>query len=249
MTTLRLRLAEAQVALMFLTRLPAGPLPDDVPDLRAARWAFVPVGALIGCIAWAVHSFALASDVPSFVAAGLTLAALVILTGGLHFDGLADFADGMGGGKDAAHCLEIMRDSRIGSYGVLALILSLFIWWAALGALGNQVLLWHFVVAGCMSRGAIIGLQEGLRPAREDGLSAAASGKSIPAIAGVLVVAFLTLLTLGSIGFAILIAALVAAVWIGRTAYRRIGGQTGDVLGAAQVVSEVSIWVVLAAAL
>ncbi len=130
-------LREFRVALMLLSRLPAGRIEGAAPNLADARWAFPLVGLALGLIGWAVHAGALASGAPAPVAAVRALAALALATGALHFDGLADFADGIGGGRDRAHALEIMRDSRVGSYGVLALILIVALWLAALGELSS----------------------------------------------------------------------------------------------------------------
>ena len=120
--TLRRRLDEARLALMLLTRLPVGRLKDPVPSLAEARWAYPLVGLVIGAIAWVAHHGALMLGLGPLPAALVALGAMVLVTGALHHDGLADFADGLGGGRDPDHRLEIMRDSRIGSYGALALI-------------------------------------------------------------------------------------------------------------------------------
>src|SRR5437763_523525 len=100
----------------------------------AACWALPLIGLIVGAIAALVLLGAAWIGMTPAVAAGLALAAAVLVTGGLHEDGLADTADGLGGGKDRDHKLAIMRDSRIGSYGVLALMLTLGLRWSALTA-------------------------------------------------------------------------------------------------------------------
>ena len=237
---LRRRLAELQLAVMLLTRLPAGTIQGDAPDLVGARWAFPLVGGLVGVLSWSVHAAALVSGAPDAIASWLALAALALMTGALHFDGLADYADGAGGGRDKAHALEIMRDSRTGSYGVLAMILVAGLWATAVTIATPGPL--EFVAAAVLSRSGMVALQEVLPPARADGLGHRAAGRSRAAQI-VLAVIF---------GLALLLwpAALAACVGtvclIGWHAHRKIGGQTGDVLGAVQLLSETAIWVTLA---
>ena len=119
----RRRLPEIRLALMLLTRLPVGQFAGTPPEITHARWAFPLVGLPLALIAWAVLAGAAALGLSPLVGGVLAVTALVLATGGLHHDGLADFADGMGG-RDPEQRLAIMRDSRVGSYGVLALILA-----------------------------------------------------------------------------------------------------------------------------
>lgn len=244
MTTPRRRIDEARLALMFLTRLPVGRLEDPAPSLSDARWAYPLVGLVTGLTAWAVQHGALALGVPPLISACAALGALALVTGGLHHDGLADFADGIGGGRDRAHCLEIMRDSRIGSYGVLALIFAILLAAAAL-ATPQGLPLTAFLMAGVASRLAMVAVLDLLPPARTDGLGHQASHKGItawiPGIAAVLALVLIDLRLAIALPLMAAIAALVA--W---RAHRRIQGQTGDVLGAVQVSSETVGWVVLA---
>lgn len=237
---LRQRLAEVQLALMLLTRLPVGRISGDAPQLSAARWAFPLVGAIVGGATWAVHAGALGLGLPSGIAAGLALTAMVLLTGALHFDGLADYADGIGGGRDKAHALEIMRDSRVGSYGVIALVLVTGLWIASVDAAAPNIA--DFIWAAMLSRAAMVGVQEILPLARSDGMAQLAAGRSLPARAMVVLLAGLTLLFWPLQ----LLACIVVASAIGLKARRRLGGQTGDVLGAVQLSSETAIWIALA---
>ena len=100
---------------MILTRLPAGRIEGNAPPIANAVWAFPLIGALVGLIAGAVFTLAITINLPAFAAALLALASAALVTGGLHEDGLADTADGFGGGQTLSRKLEIMRDSRIGS--------------------------------------------------------------------------------------------------------------------------------------
>lgn len=234
------RLAELQVAVMLLTRLPAGEIKGEAPDLASARWVFPFVGGLIGLMTWSVYAGALTLGAPPAVAALLALAGLALVTGAVHLDGLADYADGIGGGRDKAHALEIMRDSRVGTYGVLALIMVAGLWTASVAAASPGVI--TFVGAAVLSRASMTALQDMLPPAREDGMARIAAGDSSAARA-VLVILFAAALLLWLVP---LIACITTTALVAYQARKKIGGQTGDVLGAAQVLSETAIWIVLA---
>ena len=121
---LRRRVDEARLAFMLLTRLPMGQM-AEAPPLAASVWAYSVVGAMVGALAGLVFSFAAWAGLPPVTAGLLAIGAGVLLTGAMHEDGLADLADGFGGGHTRERKLEIMRDSRIGSYGVVALVLAL----------------------------------------------------------------------------------------------------------------------------
>lgn len=239
---LRARLAELQVAVMLLTRLPAGRIGGDAPAMAATVWAWPLVGALVGGGAGAVYYVGWLLGLPSFVAALLGLSALVLATGALHEDGLADLADGFGGAGDKARKLEIMRDSRIGSYGVLVLILSVALRVSLIAALPAPGIGIAAFVALAMASRAGMGLWLWALPAaRNEGLGHSAGGVPI--------LALFVALTLGQIGGL----ALCGALWlpigaavlaggglIALLARRQIGGQTGDVLGASQQIGEIA---------
>jgi len=112
----------------MLSRLPVGYV-ELAPTIGSSAWAFPLVGGILGALAAMVMLGLLWIGVAASMAAGLALLAMIFLTGGLHEDGLADVADGFGGGRDTARKLEIMRDSQIGSYGGLALVFSLGFRW------------------------------------------------------------------------------------------------------------------------
>ncbi|WP_417209820.1 adenosylcobinamide-GDP ribazoletransferase [Antarctobacter sp.] len=249
--TPRRRLDELRLAAMMLTRVPMGRLADPAPTLTQARWAFPLVGLPLGLVAWAVFAGTMALGVPALTCALAALAVLAALTGGLHHDGFADFADGMGG-RDRAHRLEIMRDSRVGSYGVVALIFAVGLSASALGGLPASA--WAgFVLVSVASRFAMLILLDTLPPARDDGLGrmAAEARGALPWghwLPGLVLTAMAALLC-GPAVFVVLAAmALVTAV-VARQALRTLGGQTGDVLGAVQLATETVGWMALAAAL
>ncbi len=234
---------------IFLTRLPfplKGPL---TPELfgRAMGW-FPLIGAGLGIVAGIVFGLLGTFGVPSLVAATLVVALLVMITGGLHEDGLADAADGLGGGQDRESKLEIMHDSRVGTFGVLALVLAVTIKVAAIAALPSTwVAIKVLVLAGAMSRAAMVAQSHWQRPARTDGLSATlggpAQGATMLALALALGIGFL----LFGVKAALVMAVVLVAIWgMIRLTNHYVGGQTGDLLGATQQVVEILVLVMMA---
>ncbi len=242
---MRRRLDELQVAFMLLTRLPAGRLAGCAPSPAAASWAFPLVGAAVGTGGWAAWAAAMACGLPASIAAVLSVAAMAGVTGGLHEDGLADVADGFGGGRDAARKLEIMRDSRIGSYGVLVLVFGILLKVLCVDEAGTGFA--AFVATAAASRCAMLAAMQLMPPARKDGLGRAAASPGLTRIAAAVVLAALFVAPLGVGAIAVLAALASAALAVGLIARRQIGGQTGDVLGAIQMVSDVAAWLTLAA--
>jgi adenosylcobinamide-GDP ribazoletransferase len=239
-------LGDAHLAAVFLTRLP---LPDaGMGDLARAMRAFPLVGAALGLGGGALAWLATAA-LPAQPAALLTILALVLTTGALHEDGLADLADGLGARGDRARRLEVMRDSRSGAFGVLALIFSVGLRVSALAAIPAG---WSqcaaLVAAAALSRALIPAAMQVMGPARSDGLGAGAGcpDATIAATAGGLgLVACLIGLGLSST-LTTLVAALAAGgavVWIAR---RALGGYTGDVLGAVQQAAEMAVLLAVA---
>lgn len=226
------------LALVFLTRLPLGRfLPDRVLPLSDSLWAFPIVGALIGAIA----GLPLLLDGPSLLLAVISVGLSVWLTGALHEDALADFSDA-GGGKDRQSRLQIMRDSHIGSYGVMALILSTALRITALAVLGPVAL----IASTTCGRTAIVLAMAALPPARRDGLGHAAGKPSAATVWIVILIAIMALLPLGWPACLAALAGLAALALVIRQARHWLGGQTGDVLGTASIVSETAILVAFA---
>ncbi len=236
------RLAELVGALMLLTRLPVARWARANPAPAACVWAYPLVGALVGGIGAVVLLLALALHLPPTVAAFAGLAATILLTGALHEDGLADTVDGFGGGSTVARKLEIMRDSRIGSYGALALALSVSLRVAALAASAHPAL--ALLLAAVLGRGAMIVLLAQLRPVRADGLAATLADTGLPRmIVGLGAAAAATLLAPITLPVAAL--AAFGMLWLAR---RQLGGYTGDVLGAAEQAVECAVLTAMAAA-
>lgn len=229
-------------ALGLLSRLPVK-VDMDSAQARGARaaWAYPLAGIGVAAIACLVGQGALWAGLPAAIVAGLVIATLAIITGAMHEDGLADSADGLWGGWEKARRLEIMKDSRIGAYGVLALVLSLLLRWAALAAVIEAGALWPVVIgAAALSRAAMVGVMSALPNARVGGLSSSVGrpprATAIVAL-GIGAVVWLLLWPSGGP----LVAALVAAGACGLIAKAKIGGQTGDILGATQQITEIAV--------
>ena len=210
---------------------------------------------MIAAAGGALAGLALLGVAPG-VAAAMALGALLLLTGALHEDGLADAADGLGGGRTAERALEIMADSRIGAFGAAALTVSLLTRWSALSALAvvDPVAAGAaLAVAGAVSRSVMAVGLAAWPSARQGGLSdaqgrapewAAATALAIGAMASV----GLGLFAVGLVAGAAWIAAVAAGALTLLYAARRLGGQTGDVLGAAQQLAEIAFLAGLTAA-
>ncbi len=241
------RRSDVAEALMFLTRLP-NPWRIE-PRGAAASWAWPLVGSLVGLLAAVVGSSAMAAGIPAGAAAGLVLAMQVLLTGGLHEDGLADSADGLWGGGAPERRLSIMSDSRIGTYGALALVLSVLIRWSALSAILPTGGAWGpLVAAGALSRWPMIAMLWALPPARKDGLSrliGRPDGMTL-ALGGALAFVIALAAAGTTAALAAVVVVVVAAAWAA-IVRRRLRGQTGDTCGAAQQLAETACLLALAA--
>jgi adenosylcobinamide-GDP ribazoletransferase len=222
---------------MLLTRLPVG-------RFASARgggvWAYPLVGAVVGIIAAAGFWAAIRLGLPPAIAAIGAVAASVLTTGALHEDGLADTADGFGGGATVARKLEIMRDSRIGSFGALALMLALGLRVAALAALADPArVAVALIAAAALGRGAMIGMLLTLPPARTDGMAASLGPTPLtPGAVGLAIAAAGVLLPHGARAVVAALLAGAVMVWLAR---RQIGGHTGDVLGATEQAAECAV--------
>ena len=240
------------LALTFLTRLPIaaaglGPF-DHARPLAAASWAFPLAGLAVGAAAALGFVAAGALGLPDGLAAVVAVAVGAAVSGGLHEDGLADVADGFGGGRDTAAKLRIMRDSRIGSYGVIALILMLLAKVESLTAIPGEAVA-ALLAAHALGRAVIPGVLWALPFAAEDGLArnAGKPGRSGALWAAGIGLALAVAILPAGIGLAAAVAAGAGAAAVALLARRQIGGVTGDVLGAAEQVAEVAALAVAAA--
>lgn len=232
--------ADIRAALMLLTRLPMGPWPIDPARGAQSAWAWPMAGAILGAGAMATGLGALSLGLPAGFAAALVVAVAVMGSGALHEDGLADSADGLWGGQDRDRRLAIMKDSRIGSYGVLALGLTLIAKISLIAPLLTQSPL-GVIAAAILSRAMMAPVMAALRPARADGL-AQSFGQMPPRIAGLgMVLALgLAMVMAGWVALTAALAALGATLAVAGLARAKIGGQTGDILGAVQIMAELA---------
>ncbi len=225
-------------AVQLLTRVP---VPDPGWEqgrmLRASRY-FALVGGLVGAATGLVWLAAVAV-LPPLAAAFVTIGAGLLVTGALHEDGLADCADGLFAATEPARALEIMRDSRLGTYGALALVVVIGGRAGALSALSPEDGALALIVAGAVGRAAIVPTSALAPYARADGLGRGMDGGpgtvEVAAALGTATVAAL----LGGLagGVALLAGAVIAALTL-RWLVRRIGGYTGDGLGAVAAMGE-----------
>jgi adenosylcobinamide-GDP ribazoletransferase len=242
-------------ALRFFTRcpVPAWVGHSQAGLDRAARY-FPLVGALVGT--WgALVSIAALQLWPAQMAVVAGMAATILATGAFHEDGLADTCDGCGGGWETSQVLAIMKDSRIGTYGAVGLVLALLFKFAALTALAAQgavTLAVALIVAHAASRLSPVLLMCGLSYVREnDDAKAKPLARAIDP-AGLLVASLCALAPLLWLPWPVALGVVLAVVGVGGTALRyfrrRIGGYTGDCLGATQQIAELAIYGVLTCA-
>jgi adenosylcobinamide-GDP ribazoletransferase len=235
---------DCKVALAFLTRLPVRQeqaWPDA--DLAASVPLFAVVGALIGLAGGLAYALASWLGLPPWPAAALALATTIGATGALHEDGLADMADGFGGGRTREDKLRIMRDPRTGSYGTIALCLALLARAGALVALAEPLhVMTALVTAGAVSRAALPAVMVSLPQARSNGMAARADRPHpLRAAAAALIAVLIAGALLDQAAPAALLGGAAAALAVARLARRQIGGYTGDVLGAVQQAAEIGV--------
>ena len=235
-------------AVQFLTRLP-GIAHGRAFEMRRAGRVLPLVGGAIGGVIGACCWLLYALHVPTLAAAALALALGALFTGGLHEDGLADTADGFGGGRTQAQKLEIMKDSRIGSYGVLALVFVSAIKITCLSTLPGGHGMAALIVAHALARAALPFAAFALPYAKATGLAVSVGQPTVASlvVAGLLGIAIaitaLPLITalacLGAVGVVTIVMRIVAQ--------RQIGGYTGDVLGAIEQLGETAVLLVVSA--
>ncbi len=248
-------IADFRAALVLLTRFPSGAGAENIPfDYRRAARMFPLVGVVVGAIGGIILVLGGVFGVPALVTAGLVVAATVALTGALHEDGFADTADGFGGGGTTTRKLEIMDDSRIGTFGAVAVTLSILLRVAALAALipaGGFRAAAALIAAEAVSRGGMVQLWHDLPPARPGGLADRAgppddrAARVAVAVSALVVVMFIVP-TFG-LWAALSGCAAVIGVGFGCAALfiNQIGGQTGDALGASQQCMAIGLLVAI----
>ncbi len=250
----RPRLHDLILAFGLLTRLPV-PLhkldPNETRPAAHAAWAYPLVGAATGALASFVGWICLLLGLPPAAAALFVVLAAVLLTGAMHEDGLADCADGFWGGWTRERRLAIMKDSQIGTYGVLALFLALALRAVAVTALMSAGQLAPALIgAAGFSRAAMVWVMYTLPNARTSGLSGQTGRPPAGAMATAVILGLLTALIVVPAPFLIVATTGIAAtLGLQQIANRKIGGQTGDVLGATQQIIEITVLLTCLAAL
>ncbi len=237
------------LAVLFLTRIPVRlDPPPQAADLAAAGDCFPLVGAVIGAGVGGLFWGLTVLGLPPLAAAGLALTAQLALTGALHEDGLADMADGFGGGLTRDRKLDIMRDSRLGTYGGAALVLALLIRAGLIAALPPAAAPALLAIAQGSSRFLLSALRLGLPAARraEDGgglTAAVAATDPRPVSLRAAVPTLLLPLLLAGWGAMLTVALGLGLVWgaMHRLCRRQIQGFTGDTLGASQQIAEITL--------
>lgn len=243
------------LAVQFLTRIP---IPGNVrysPESMAyALYQFPLVGFLLGASS-AIAYAALLNLFPPVLAATLTLALVIRLTGALHEDGLADLADGLGGSPERERALEIMRDSRIGTYGTLGIVLLILSKVVALSTLEVVPAAGALIAGHVWGRSAIVAIVRWSRYARADGVAEFSQIPlprhmlAWPILVSALAALVLCLATSPLVALAAFLAAGAIAVWVHKYMWRRLGGYTGDGLGTVETLVELVVLMAVVACL
>ena len=245
-------LEDILLALTFFTRIPIHFTVKYHRTLMQACWCFPLIGASIGLVGGTFLYLLLIIQIPVAISAVITICFIIVLTGALHEDGLADTVDGLGGGEDKKSKIEKMRDSRIGSYGVLAILLLTLIKLNAIISLATEkpyeIAILSIICAHSLSRFSIIVIPYFSIPASNEGLARYAGKPATLGFIGSFLLTSILILILLPFDQAILSAvlAILVAGAVGLLANFQIKGYTGDILGAAQQVSEVTVLVYLA---
>ncbi|MCC4240067.1 adenosylcobinamide-GDP ribazoletransferase [Thalassospira povalilytica] len=229
-------------AMALLSRVPLPPVGDFRAALIARSvWCWPFVGLVLAGLALLPAMLVDFLTGNPLVYAIFAIAAMVLLSGAMHEDGVADCADGFGGGMDRDRKLEIMRDSTVGTYAVVMLILTLglrLVLITAAADIGQAGIL--FLIMAVISRAAMPIVMRILPPARDNGLGKGAGRPGwLPVLIG-FAIASAIVLVLGGIGamFAVIVGVMIAILIVAMVARSQIGGQTGDVLGATQICAE-----------
>lgn len=244
-------LAHLRVAIGFLTRLPMGDVSRagsvEVSITRAAVW-FPAVGSFIGAIG-ALTYWGAVQQLGTLPSAGLSVGVVLLVTGAFHLDGLADMADAFGGGWTVDRRMEILKDSRLGTYGTAAVVCAVLLEVVLLADVGDRVgvdAVIRFLVAGhALSRTlAVAAMKLGRLAGDGLGASYAADLTTARTIVTCLMGAGIASATLAGYGVITMVGAWLAAslgvIAVGALAYKKIGGLTGDVLGAIQQIGHLS---------
>ncbi|MEM9668164.1 MAG: adenosylcobinamide-GDP ribazoletransferase [Pseudomonadota bacterium] len=250
---MRQQVASFLLAVQFLTRIPLNISGIYSPDRMAASVRYYPaVGILIGALTAALYAGA-CYILPHYIAVLLAICGGLLITGAFHEDGLADTFDGMGGGSTRERALEIMKDSRLGTYGTLALLSVMVLKAASLFALTPALLITSLIAAHGLSRLSSVCVIATSRYVRDEGTGKpvaggiSLSGLAVAAGTGCLIFAlWSSSQPLPALGFGLL-GLVLGHVFMRLIVERKLGGYTGDTLGAVQQVSEIGFYLGVAA--
>lgn len=241
-------IGDCAAAFVLLSRLPTGwhQFPaDNPPNFTSALWAFPVVGLVIGSATGLTLSGAAALALPPLVAAALAIFVSLLLSGAMHEDGLADMADGFGGGHDAESKIRIMHDSRIGTYGVLGLTLTVAIriglYMTCLGIFSGWDLVLFMAVLQAAGRFQPVVQLAAFRVSPHASLAQLTGRPGAARLAVAAVICLLPMIWLLGpvVSASMIIPALALAIWTGQLATRHVEGLTGDVMGATVVLAEI----------
>ncbi|MBL1421980.1 MAG: adenosylcobinamide-GDP ribazoletransferase [Alphaproteobacteria bacterium] len=232
---------QVKSAFITLTRLPLIKTKDDEFNLSGSLWAFPIVGLVLGGILSAVAYGFISLQMDSLIGSALLVLLMILLTGALHEDGLADCADALGASTPERR-LEIMRDSQIGAYGTLALIFSFAIRVYTLSLFWDTNLIYYALIICLMaSRGAIVFVPWFSQPARDNGLAAEFKNiKLYQLVTGQILVVVIGYLLIGNAIIYLLVAAVFVGFLSAKYATAKLGGFTGDVLGATEQLAQIT---------
>jgi adenosylcobinamide-GDP ribazoletransferase len=243
------KLTEVRLAAGFLTILPVLPRSGAAPEALAASFGWFPlIGFALGAVLVA-ENFLLTPLFGDALAAILLVLTLTVLTGAVHLDALADTADALGAGSDRRRALEIMRDSRIGSFGAVAIVFFLALEMVALATMGEARRALALWLAPGLARWAMMAVSWRVDYLRAEGAGTALLGsgddRNLALASAIAAIAALPILSSRVMVAYLVVAALAVAL---RAAYRRwLGGVTGDLIGAAGELVEAAVLLVMAA--
>ncbi len=238
------------LAWQFLTILPGGKSHPDISprDLGRSMSCYPLVGLMLGVILWAAYGL-FSHIFPRTLCDGLVILLLVIITGALHLDGLADTLDGMAAGKSAGERLQIMRDHRVGTFGAVGLILILGVKFLALNSLPEEIIGKTLLVALVLSRWSMVQLTYRTPYARPEGGLGKIFKENVRKREMLIATAFslvAAVFLLRLWGLVLWLAVGVSALGIQLFFEKKIGGVTGDILGAANEIHEILVLLMVA---
>ena len=228
-----------------MTILPYGKLKNPLPTISDSCWAFPICGILVGAIIYLSFCVAIYFNIPPLISAVLAISIGIIVTGGFHEDGLADTSDGFFGGRGIKSKLLIMKDSNLGSFGILALIIAIFLRILILSEYNINIVYFHtFITVSALSRYNMLLILYILPPVRKKGLGFKNKITNIKPLIFAFIVPLIGLILLKYNGLIIFILMQFSLLLLIYLAWRKIRGYTGDICGASQIITETVGWFV-----